>query len=220
MSLTGSPEEPPQKTGLSLVDYSTGLAAVMALLAGVISARETGQGTDCDVALFDTAISMLSYVATWNLSGDFEPQRTPMSSHPSLIPFQNLPTADGWIVVACAKEKFWRRLVDLLGKPEWKTDPEYATFEARRRNSVAVVGELCRLFKERSTDEWLAMLVPAGVPCGPVNDVRGALGRSTGCRKRHDRRNDTSEPRLGPPDRGPGAYGWIRSSPQTWPFAW
>src|ERR1019366_6912119 len=62
MSLTGGPDEPPQKAGLSVVDFSTGLAAAMALLAGVIAARQTGVGTDCDVALFDVAVSMLSYV--------------------------------------------------------------------------------------------------------------------------------------------------------------
>ncbi|MCU1491349.1 MAG: putative CoA-transferase family protein [Acidimicrobiaceae bacterium] len=175
MSLTGSPDEAPQKTGLSLVDFSTGLAAAMALLAGVIAARETGVGTECDVALFDTAISMLSYVATWHLSEGYEPTRTALSAHPSLIPFQNFPTADGWLVVACAKEKFWRRLVDVIGKPEWKSAPEYATFEARRRNADLVVHQLCQLFSERSTADWLEILVPAGVPCGPVNDVSGAL---------------------------------------------
>jgi crotonobetainyl-CoA:carnitine CoA-transferase CaiB-like acyl-CoA transferase len=175
MSLTGGPDEPPAKAGLSVVDFSTGLAAAMALLAGVVAARQTGIGTDCDVALFDVAVSMLSYVATWHLSGGYQPRRMPMSAHPSMVPFQNFPTADGWIVVACPKEKFWSRLVEELGKPEWKTDPEYASFEARRRNADRVVPELCELFSKRSTDEWLAALSSKGIPCGPVNDVRRAL---------------------------------------------
>ena len=79
---------PPTKSGLSLVDYSGGLVAAISILAGVHAARRDGVGMDCDVSLFDTAISMLTYPAIWNLNGDFEPKRTHHSAHPSLVPFQ------------------------------------------------------------------------------------------------------------------------------------
>lgn len=175
MSLTGEPDGPPEKTGLSLVDYSTGLVAAMAVVAAVHAAQRTGRGTDCDVALFDTAIGMLTYVGTWQLSRGYVPTRTVSSAHPSLVPFQNFQTADGWIVVACAKEKFWQRLVAVLGAPELASDPQYATFESRKKHAVALLAALDPLFAERSTVELLEQLTRAGVPCGPVNDVAKAL---------------------------------------------
>ncbi|HLI14803.1 MAG TPA: CoA transferase [Acidimicrobiales bacterium] len=175
MSLTGEPDDPPEKTGLSLVDYSTGLVAALSLVSALHAARRTGKGADCDVALFDTAIAMLTYPGAWHLSRGFSPTRTTRSAHPSLIPFQNFRTADGWIVVACAKEKFWQRLVHVLGRPELADDARYSSFEARRENASILLPELDRLFAARHTGELLAALRAAGVPCGPVNDVAGAL---------------------------------------------
>ncbi len=100
MSLTGEPDGPPTKSGLSLVDYSGGFVAAIALLIGLHAARRDGVGMDCDVSLFDTAMNLLSYPATWHMTAGFEPHRTARSAHPSVVPFQNFPTADGWIVVA------------------------------------------------------------------------------------------------------------------------
>jgi crotonobetainyl-CoA:carnitine CoA-transferase CaiB-like acyl-CoA transferase len=111
MSLTGEPDGPPAKSGLSLVDYSGGFVAALSMLAAIHAARRDGKGMDCDLSLFDVAISLLTYVGTWHLNRGFEPVRTAHSAHPSLVPFQNFQTSDGWIVVGCAKEKFWRRLV-------------------------------------------------------------------------------------------------------------
>ena len=175
MSLTGEPDGPPAKSGLSLVDYSTGLAAAVAMVAGVHAARSTGRGSDCDLALFDTAIGMLSYVGAWHLSAGFTPTRTKNSAHPSLIPFQSFKTSDGWIVVACAKEKFWKRLVGSLGRPELARDPRYERFALRKKHAATLLPELEHRFSERSTAAWLSELTAAGVPCGPVNDVGQAL---------------------------------------------
>ena len=117
MDITGEPNGPPTKSGLSLVDYSGGLVAAISILAGVHAARRDGAGMDCDVSLFDTAISMLTYPAIWNLNGEFEPKRTHHSAHPSLVPFQAFQASDGWIVVACPKEKFWQRLTVAVEPP-------------------------------------------------------------------------------------------------------
>ena len=175
MSITGEPDGPPAKSGLSLVDYSTGLAAAVAMVAGVHAARRTGQGGDCDLALFDTAIGMLSYVGTWHLSAGFVPKRMKNSAHPSLVPFQSFRTSDGWIVVACAKEKFWKRLVAVLGRPELADDPRFDRFGLRKQNATVLLAELDAAFALRPTAVWLAELTLAGVPCGPVNDVAQAL---------------------------------------------
>lgn len=175
MSLTGEPDGLPTKTGLSLVDYSGGFVAVIALLAGLHAARRDGAGMDCDVALFDTALSLLTYPATWHLNGGFEPARTARSAHPSLVPFENFPTAEGWIVVACAKEKFWQRLVEAIGRPELADDPRFATFDARHRHHAVLEGLLDAVFATAPASKWVDVLSEAGVPCAPVNDVEQAL---------------------------------------------
>ena len=176
-SLTGEPDGPPAKSGLSLVDYSGGLVAALALLAGVHAARRDGIGCDCDAALFDTAMSMLTYVAAWTSAPDgaYEPERLPFSAHPSIVPFQNFRTADGWIVVVCAKEKFWQRLVDVLGIEHVRDDPRFAGFAGRRANRALVVATLQAVLATKTTRDWIEALTTAGVPCGPINDVRGAL---------------------------------------------
>ena len=176
-SLTGDPEGPPTKSGLSVVDYSGGLVAALALMAGVHAARRDGVGCNCDTSLFDTAMNMLTYVAAWRLADDkaYAPERLARSAHPSIVPFQNFRTADGWIVVVCAKEKFWSRLVDVLGLEWTREDARFAGFAARRANRAAVVAVLDEAFASRGTAAWLAALTAAGVPCGPVNDVDGAL---------------------------------------------
>jgi crotonobetainyl-CoA:carnitine CoA-transferase CaiB-like acyl-CoA transferase len=176
-SLTGDPEGPPTKSGLSVVDYSGGLVAAMALLAGVHAARRDGVGCDCDTSLFDTAMNMLTYVASWALAPDgaYEPERLAYSAHPSIVPFQNFRTADGWIVIVCAKEKFWQRLIDVLGIPHVREDERFAGFAARRANRALVQSTLQEVLATRTTADWITELTAVGIPCGPVNDVRAAL---------------------------------------------
>lgn len=175
MSLTGEPDGPPTKTGLSLVDYAGGYVAAISLLAGVHEARRTGAGMDCDVSLFDTAISLLTYVGTWALSRDFTPQRTRHSAHPSIFPFQAFQTADGWLMVACPKPKFWDRLVDAMELEDIAADERYADFAGRMAHVEELTAILDTRFAERETAEWVALLHSRGVPCGPVNDVAKAF---------------------------------------------
>ncbi|WP_411152458.1 CaiB/BaiF CoA transferase family protein [Streptomyces sp. A30] len=175
MSMTGEPDGPPTKSGMSLVDFSGGMAAAMALLAGVHGARTTGTGMDCDVSLYDTAMSMLTYLAAWHLNAGFEPRRTPQSAHPSLAPFQNFRTADSWIVIACPKEKFWVRLLRVLGDPPWAGDARFASFEARYEYAVDLVPLIEKELSRHDTDTWVRLLEAGGVPCARVNTVPEAL---------------------------------------------
>ncbi len=175
MDVTGEPDGPPTKSGLSMVDYSGGMVAAISLLAGIHAARRDGVGMDCDVSLYDTAISLLTYPATWALNEGFVPTRTPLSSHPSLVPFQLFPTKDSWIVVGCAKEKFWQRLTEVVGHPEWAAPGNYETFASRRDHREPLVAELTDIFGTRTTDEWLEDLYAGGIPCGPVNTIAEAL---------------------------------------------
>jgi crotonobetainyl-CoA:carnitine CoA-transferase CaiB-like acyl-CoA transferase len=176
MDLTGEPDGPPTKSGLSLVDFSGGYVAALALLAGLHAARRDGVGMDCDVSLFDTAMTMLTYPATWHLNAGFTPVRTRHSAHPSLVPFQAFEAADGWLVVGCAKEKFWTRLAAVIGRPEWAAaDSPYATFALRRENADTLIPALEEIFRTRTVEDWLTDLYAAAIPCGPINDVPTAL---------------------------------------------
>src|SRR5262249_30674269 len=153
LSLTGEPDGPPARFGLSIVDLMTGTTAAMVLLAGLVDAQATGKGRDLDVSLFDVALHNLAYVATWYLNGGIVTNRQPRSSHPSLTPSQLCRTKDGWLFIMCNKEKFWTALADAVGKPEWATDPEYSTFAARLKNREQVTQELdafSRLRRQRN----------------------------------------------------------------------
>ncbi|MGH1564942.1 CaiB/BaiF CoA transferase family protein [Mumia sp. DW29H23] len=176
MDLTGEPDGPPTKSGLSLVDFSGGYVAALALLAGLHAARRDGTGMDCDVSLYDTAISMLTYPAAWHLNAGFTPERTRHSAHPSLVPFQAFEASDGWLVVGCAKEKFWARLALVVGHPEWAEEGSpYADFGGRQERSRELLAQLEAIFLERTVADWLSVLYPASIPCGPINDVPQAL---------------------------------------------
>ena len=174
LSLTGEPDGPPSRAGLSLVDLSTGTTAAMALLAGVIDAMKTGQGRDFDVSLYDTALYQVLYLGTWYLNGGAVTHRQPRSSHPSLTPSQLYKTKDGWIFIMCQKEKFWRILCNALGHPEWIEDPDFATYTARLKNRPRVNAALDEALQAKTTDEWMGEIAGL-VPAAPVYDVAQAL---------------------------------------------
>ncbi len=173
-SLTGEPGSPPARSGLPMADYAAGLTAACGLLAGVLDARRTGLGRDIDTSLFDTALAMLSYQAAWWLSAGVETTRYPMSAHPSIVPFQFFATADGYLAVACAKEKFFRALAEGIGLPGLADDPRFRTFGDRHRNRDVLLPILSDRLRERPTAEWLARL-QGTVPCAPVRDLAQAL---------------------------------------------
>ena len=175
MSLTGAPDEPPTKSGLSLVDLSSGYVAAIAILAALLRASRDGTGCDCDISLFETALAELMYVGTWAATKGYVPQRLRNSSHPSIVPFQNFATSDGWIVVACPKPKFWQRLCDVLDRPDLVSDPRFVDFAARDENREELLAILEAAFAARTAAEWLAALVAAGVPSSPVNSLTDAL---------------------------------------------
>jgi crotonobetainyl-CoA:carnitine CoA-transferase CaiB-like acyl-CoA transferase len=175
MSLTGEPDGPPTRSGLSLVDFASGYAAALSLLAGVHAARRTGRGRDFDLSLYDTAMSLLTYAATWTATEGYEVERTPRSAHPTIVPFQLFRTADDWIVIGCAKDKFWKRLMIELELSGYINDPRFATFAARRENATELVALIEERLRRASTHAWLGLLRSAGVPAGPVRTVREAL---------------------------------------------
>jgi succinate---hydroxymethylglutarate CoA-transferase len=174
LSLTGEPDGPPARMGLSIVDLMTGLFAAFALVSGVLEARATGKGRDLDVSLFDCALQNLSYLATWYLNAGHIQSREPRSAHPSLVPSQLYRTSDGFIFIMCNKEKFWPILCERLARPEWAQDPRFASFKERLANRELVNQLLDEALSRRPTAEWLDHFA-GQVPAAPVNDLKTAL---------------------------------------------
>lgn len=174
MSITGEPDGPPSRIGQSMIDYMTGVTGMVGLLSCVIRARATGQGCDVDTCLFDVATHQLAYSGTWFLNTGEVPARQPRSSHPSLVPVQTVRTADGWIYVMCMKDKFWEELVAVLGRPELKDDPRFATQAARLEHRGELTAVLDETMSTRPTAAWLAELAGT-VPVAPIYDVGEAF---------------------------------------------
>ncbi|HEX9703536.1 MAG TPA: CoA transferase [Rhodospirillales bacterium] len=173
-SLTGEPDHPPTRFGLSVVDQMTGVALAYAALAGIIRARATGEGGDLDVSLFDVALSNLGYPAIWYLNNGYVQDRVARSAHPSLTPCQLYTTADGWIYLMCNKERFWPILCGALGRDDWAKDPRFKTFKERLDNRPLIQDMLDSALSKKTTAEWLAEFAGV-VPAAPIFNVQQAL---------------------------------------------
>ena len=172
--LTGEPDTPPARFGLSVVDQMTGLALAYALLAGLTGARATGVGRDMDVSLFDIALCNTAYPAIWYLNEGHVQQRLPRSAHPSLTPCQLYRTKDGWIYIMCNKEKFWPVLCGAIGQPELAQDERFATFGNRLKSRSIIQDLLDKALSEKTTAGWLEAFA-GKVPAAPINDIQAAL---------------------------------------------
>ncbi len=174
MSMTGEPDAPPTKAGISYVDHSGGLAAALAVTAALVERSRTGVGTHVDLSLFDVQISMLTYLASWQLNAGFSPVRTHAGAHPSIVPAQVFETADGYLSVFVGNDPMWKRLIGIVGHPRLE-DSTYATTGGRHEHREAVLAALVEAFRTRGTAEWVELLVDRAVPCAPVNDLADAL---------------------------------------------
>jgi crotonobetainyl-CoA:carnitine CoA-transferase CaiB-like acyl-CoA transferase len=174
LMMSGEPDGPPVRCGLSIVDFHTGSQLAVAILAGVFSAQRTGQGSDVDVALFDTALHQLSYPATWYLNEGVQTGRLPRGAHPSIAPSQLFKTQDGWLMLMCQTPKFWELFCERLGQEVLKTDPRFAGVRERRANLTALTKTLDALLTTQPTAHWLQLL-GGHVPVAPVYDIAQAL---------------------------------------------
>ena len=173
-SLTGEPDAPPTRFGLSVVDQMTGLALAYAVLAGITGARSSGRGRDLDVSLFDVALCNLGYPAIWYLNEGHRTGRLERSAHPALTPCELYRTSDGWIYIMCNKEKFWPVLCEVLGHDEWSTDGRFKDFKGRLEHRKLIREMLDEELQKKNTSDWLEIFA-GKVPAAPVNDLQGAL---------------------------------------------
>ena len=174
MSITGEPDGPPGKAGVSIIDFAGGYAAALVLVSALLEAKTTGNGRDVDVSLLDTAVSMLTYFGSWTLNSGWRAERTASSSHQTLVPAQNFQTKDGWIAVFCAKEHFWEKFAELIGLSELISDERFSSFAARFDNREILIPILSERLLTRTTSEWMA-LFRGIVPAGQVNSIEEAF---------------------------------------------
>jgi succinate---hydroxymethylglutarate CoA-transferase len=173
-SVTGEPDGPPARFGLSIVDMMTGLMCAFGLVSALVGARATGRGCDVDASLFDTALHNTSYLAAWALNGGHVQGREKQGAHPSLTPSQMYRTRDGWLFVMVNKERFWPEFCRALGQEGWIADPRFASFAARLAHRDALTVEIERVLAARDTAEWIEAL-SGRVPLAPVLDIGQAL---------------------------------------------
>lgn len=174
LSMSGEPDGPPVRCGLSIIDFHTGSHMAVGLLAGVLGAQRTGEGCDIDVALFDTALHQLSYPATWYLNEGVRTGRLTRGAHPSIAPSQLFRTMDGWLMLMCQTPKFWEIFCTEVGRPDLAADPRFAGIPSRFANRDALTTELDALLSARTTADWVTRL-GGKVPVAPVLDIGEAL---------------------------------------------
>ena len=174
MSVTGPEEGEPTKVGVAIADITAGLFAATAILAALHERERSGRGQFVDVALLDAQIAWLANVAH-NYLATGEPPARYGNAHPSIVPYETFPTADGRIAVGIGTDGQYRKFCAAAGRPDLAEDERFRTNTGRVEHRHVLVPLLQELFQTRPSAEWLGMLAALGVPAGPINDVAAAL---------------------------------------------
>ena len=174
MSLTGEAGRPPVRMGLPMGDLAGGMFGAFAVAGALFRRERTGQGAHVDLSLLDCQVSLLTYVAQYFWADGRVPG--PLgSAHASVVPYGALATRDGHLIVAIFAEKFWGGFCRAIERAEWERDARFATNRDRVANRPALMALIERVFRERTTEEWLARLHAAGVPAAPILAVDRVL---------------------------------------------
>lgn len=173
MSITGTPESGPTRSGIPIGDLGGGMFGAMGVLAALAERERTGRGQHVDISMLDAQISLLNYMATMHLMSGHVPAGIG-NGHFVHVPYNSYPTADGHIIIACIGDPFFERFVEFIDLPELR-DPAYrqqpVRFAAKAEIDALIAGEL----RKQPTAHWLERLRQARIPCGPVNDFAQAL---------------------------------------------
>lgn len=174
MSITGEPNGPPTKHGMSIADIGAGMWAALAIVTALLARERTGEGQYIDISLLDAQISWLTYAAGNFFATGESPTRYG-SAHPSIVPYQPFATADGYLMLAVGNDRLWQRFCEVAGRSELGMEPGYATSAERVVNRDAVIAVVAEIIRGRTTAEWMGVLEEAGIPAGPINTVEQAL---------------------------------------------
>jgi crotonobetainyl-CoA:carnitine CoA-transferase CaiB-like acyl-CoA transferase len=174
MSLTGDPDGPPYRAGISVFDVIAGLHTTIGVLAALHHRSQTGLGQHIEASLMASALSgMVNQTSAYATAG-VVPFRMG-NSHPSLFPYEPLPTGDGELIVTAGNDTQFRKVCEILGVPQLAVDPRFVHNEDRTANRDQLRPLLVERLSERSAAEWFSELISAGVPCGPINTVEGGI---------------------------------------------
>lgn len=177
MSITGESGGPPVKVGVPITDLGAALFATSAILAALYHRTRTGRGQYIDTSLVDAGVAMSVWEATEYFSHHRPPQ--PMgSAHRMSAPYQAIRCADGFITIAAANDRLFRRLCELLGRSDWIANPDYADDTARVRNREALAREIESITSREPRRHWLEQFETNGIPCGPINNYEQVFADS------------------------------------------
>jgi crotonobetainyl-CoA:carnitine CoA-transferase CaiB-like acyl-CoA transferase len=174
MSLTGDPDGPAFRAGISVFDVMAGLHATIGVLAALHARHDTGEGQHVEVNLLSSALSGLVNQASAFVAGGVVPHRMG-NSHPSLFPYEPLPCSDGDLIITAGNNGQFRKLVEVLDVPELADDPRFRGNEDRTAHRDELRPLLVERLSTRTTMEWFRDITAAGVPCGPINTVDGGV---------------------------------------------
>jgi crotonobetainyl-CoA:carnitine CoA-transferase CaiB-like acyl-CoA transferase len=174
MSICGEPDGEPTKYGVAIVDVCTGMLACSSILAALNARQRTGKGQKVEVSLYETSLAMLvnvasSYLVAGRSGGRFG------NGHPSIVPYTTYRTADATIALAVGNDAQFAKTAAVLGHPEWAQDPRFVANRARVENRALVDDLVGQALAQDTAAAWLTRLKAAGVPCGRINSVAGAL---------------------------------------------
>lgn len=172
MSITGErddlPGGGPQKAGVAIADLMTGMYSTVALLAAIEERHRSGRGQYIDMALLDTQVAWLANQNTNYLIGGEVPKRMG-NAHPNVVPYQTFPTQDGGLILAVGNDGQFKRFCEAAGIAPTGNDPRFASNALRIANRDACIAAIAPAMKRKTTAEWIAVLEPLGVPCGPIH---------------------------------------------------
>jgi crotonobetainyl-CoA:carnitine CoA-transferase CaiB-like acyl-CoA transferase len=174
MSLTGDPDGPAYRSGISVFDMMAGMHTTIGILAALNHRNCTGEGQHVEVSLLASALSGLVNHTSAYVAGGVIPTRMG-NAHPSLFPYEPLPTADLDLIIAAGNDGQFGKLCEVLDLPELPHDPRFATTRDRNRDREALRPLLVERLRTRTANEWFHRLSKAGVPCGPINNIEGGV---------------------------------------------
>ena len=174
MSVTGErddlPGGGPQKVGVAVADLFTGMYATSAILGALFERTRSGRGQSIDMALLDVQVAMLANLSSSYFVTREAPGRMG-NAHLNIVPYHVFRASDAFLIVAVGNDGQFAKFCDVAGAPEWPRDPRFSTNAQRVRHRDLLVGMIGEKLAARTAAEWLALLEPAGVPCGPINDL-------------------------------------------------
>lgn len=174
MSLNGPPDGDPYKVGVAIVDITAGLFASSAILAALHERTNSGRGQYIDVALLDTQVAWLANVAH-NYFATGQPPGRYGNAHANIVPYEVFPTSDGHLALAIGTDGQYRRFCEIADRPDLWDDERFQSNAGRVENRAELVPLLQDVCRQRPTDTWIELLVGAGVPSGPINDIPAVL---------------------------------------------